>query len=206
MISQNWPVFLADLSQQVTSDESFLTGINTVLLTNEQRETGWLGKPGATEAELAHLEERLRCKLPPSYRAFLAASNGFGPISYFIYDLSSSAEIDWLAIKDNFIVELWEEDPLPNDALELSDERYLSYDNSQMEGILRPGHMRQCLMISDWGDAGFLALNPAQQYEGEWEAWHFANWHPGAARYRSFAELMQHSYQQYKELRAAEGG
>lgn len=202
MTSHKWAVFLADLSQQITSDKSFLTGNNSALLTDEQRETKWLGKPGVTEAELAQLEERLHYKLPPSYRAFLTASNGFGPISYFIYNLYSADEVDWLAVKDAFLVEIWEEDPMPDDDPELIDERYLKYDDSQMEGVLRPGHMRQCLMISDWGDAGFLALNPAIQHEGEWEAWHFANWMPGAVRYRSFAELMQRSYQQYVELRA----
>ncbi len=205
MTPQHWPVFLADFSQQITNDESFIRGNSSALLTDEQRETKWLGKPGATELELAQLEERLRCTLPPSYRDFLAASNGFGPIGYFIYNLYAVAEVDWLVNLDPEIVEIWEEAP-PVDAPELADKPYLRYDGNQFEGALRPGHMRQCLMISDWGDAGFLALNPAQQYEGEWEAWHFANWHPGAVRYRSFAELMQYSYQQYLELRAAEEG
>jgi hypothetical protein len=27
--------------------------------------------------------------------------------------------------------------------------------------------------------------------DGEWEAWFFANWNPGANRYRSFREMMQ---------------
>ena len=196
-----WPELLAEISELITSDESFVEGNNSQLITDAQRQIKWLGKPGATEAELALLEERLQQKLPPSYRSFLAASNGFGPIDYFIYDLYSTAEVDWLAIKDSFVVELWEKDTMPTDDPELEDERYLLYDGSQIAGILRPGHMRQCLMISNWGDAGFLALNPAIQHEGEWEAWHFANWNPGTVRYRSFAELMQGSFQTYVELR-----
>ena len=103
--------------------------------------------------------------------------------------------------KEAELVEIWEEDPTPVDSPRLADEQYLCYDDLQIAGVLKPTHMRQCLMISHWGDAGFLALNPAQQHEGEWEAWHFANWMPGARRYRSFAELMQNSYQQYLELR-----
>lgn len=196
-----WSKLLAEISELITSDESFVEGNNSQLITDAQREIKWLGKPGASEAELALLEERLQQKLPPSYRSFLAASNGFGPIDYFIYDLYSTAEVDWLAVKDSSLVELWEKNPTPAADPELADERYLRYDDSQIAGVLRPGHMRQCLMISDWGDAGFLALNPAIQHEGEWEAWHFANWNPGAVRYRSFAELMQSSFQTYVELR-----
>lgn len=196
-----WSKLLAEISELITSDESFVEGNNSQLITDAQREIKWLGKPGASEAELALLEERLQQKLPPSYRSFLAASNGFGPIDYFIYDLYSTAEVDWLAVKDSSLVELWEKNPTSAADPELADERYLRYDDSQIAGVLRPGHMRQCLMISDWGDAGFLALNPAIQHEGEWEAWHFANWNPGAVRYRSFAELMQSSFQTYVELR-----
>jgi hypothetical protein len=106
MPNQNWKALLTSISQQITTDESFLTGSNSALLTEEQRETKWLGRPGATEAELIHLEERLQQKLPPSYRSFLAASNGFGPIDYFIYDLYSASEVDWLVLKDSFLVEL----------------------------------------------------------------------------------------------------
>lgn len=201
MTPLNWPQLLTEISQLITIDERFIRGNNAELITDVQRETNWLGKPGATEAELTQVEERLQQWLPPSYRSFLAASNGFGPIGYFIYDLYSIAEVDWLAVKDAFVVELWEEDLVPEDNPELADERYLRYDSSQNAGILRPGHMRQCLMISNWGDAGFLALNPAIQHEGEWEAWHFANWNPGAVRYRSFAELMQNSLKRYIDLR-----
>jgi hypothetical protein len=149
------------------------------------------------------LEQRLLCKLPLSYRNFLATSNGFGPISSFIYDLCSTTEVCWLVDKEPELVEMWEEISLLDDP-KLADHPYLLYDGNQFEGTLRPGHMRQCLMILHCGDAGFLALNPAQQQNEEWEAWHFANWHPGAIRYRSFAELMQHSYQLHMELGQAD--
>ena len=38
--------------------------------------------------------------------------------------------------------------------------------------------------------------------EGEWEAWFFANWLPGATRYHSFAELMQQERLGFLELQA----
>jgi hypothetical protein len=198
MTTLNWQELLAQLNSQVLQEDDFR---NEAFISAPQRAVGWVGKAGATEAELMQVEQRLQCTLPPSYRSFLAVSNGFGPISPFIYNLSSAAEVNWLCTKEPELVEMWEANPLPIDSPALADEHYLRYDDQQNAGILKPTHLRQCLMLSEWGDAGFLALNPAQQHEGEWEAWHFANWYPGAHRYRSFAELMQMSYQNYLELR-----
>lgn len=197
MDSIEWQALLAKINEQILRDEDFRKG---GIISQEQLTANWLGRPAATESELVAVEQRLLCKLPPSYRSFLATSNGFGPISPFIYDLCSTAEVNWLVDEEPELVELWEKDPILDDP-ELADNPYLLYDGNQFEGTLRPGHLRQCLMISYWGDAGFLALNPVQQQDGEWEAWHFANWLPGAVRYRSFAELMQHSYDEYTELR-----
>ncbi|RZL01439.1 MAG: SMI1/KNR4 family protein [Hymenobacter sp.] len=195
---REWQGLLAKVSEKIVSEKIFQS---EDFSTKTQRAANWVGKPGATEAEIRGLEQRLLCTLPPSYRSFLATSNGFGPISPFIYDLYSTAEVDWLMNVEPELVDRWEEDPTPADNPALADEEYLRYDDQRIEGILKPTHLRQCLMISNWGDAGFLALNPAQQHEGEWEAWHFANWMPGAQRYRSFAELMQSSYREYVALR-----
>jgi len=199
MKTAEWAELLAEINQTVLSDGQFAA---SSVFTNEQRQARWLGQPGASENELTQLEQRLGCKLPSSYRSFLATSNGFGPISYFIYNLNSTSEIDWLAVKESELVKMWEEGATdfaedPN----LADDLYLRYDDTQPpEGVIRPTHMQQCLMISDWGDAGFLALNPAVQHEGEWEAWHFANWMPGARRYRSFVELLKESLAETREL------
>ncbi|RZJ86001.1 MAG: SMI1/KNR4 family protein [Hymenobacter sp.] len=198
MNTQDWQNLLVKTNELVLQEDSF-QGIS--FITKEQRAAGWVGKPGASEAEIERLERCLSCKLPASYRIFLATSNGFGPISTFIYDLYSTAEVDWLVTKEPELVEMWEEYPESIDSPWLADAEYLKYDGTDSTGSMKPGHMRQCLMISNWGDAGFLALNPAQQHEGEWETWHFANWIPGVHRYRSFAEFMQSSYQEYRELR-----
>lgn len=46
--------------------------------------------------------------------------------------------------------------------------------------------------------SGLYLLNPRiVTAEGEWEAWFFAHWLPGANRYRSFWELMQGEYQNF---------
>jgi hypothetical protein len=39
-------------------------------------------------------------------------------------------------------------------------------------------------------DNGDYLLIPRVVTDGEWEAWHLANFLPGASRFRSFADLM----------------
>ncbi|GAA4346563.1 hypothetical protein GCM10023185_01000 [Hymenobacter saemangeumensis] len=130
---------------------------------------------------------------------FLTTSNGFGPLDYFIWDLKPVAEVDWLINADRELVELWGKGLETEPAISEAD--YFNPENMQSATHMRVEYMRSCLMISDWGDAGFLALNPAVQHNGEWEAWHFATWHPGAERYHSFAELMMDTLQVYRELK-----
>jgi hypothetical protein len=137
--------------------------------------------------------------LPLSYRTFLQASNGFGPVEQLLWWVKSCQQVDWLVNTDADLVELWatEGATLPS----VPDEEYFRYDNTQVDGQIRGEYFRGLLMVSDWGDAGFWALNPAVQHNGEWEAWHFANWMPGAVRYRSFAELVEAGFAGYKEIR-----
>lgn len=55
-------------------------------------------------------------------------------------------------------------------------------------------------ILSDRGDAAILLLNPEVVFEdGEWEAWYFATWLPGAMRFRSFADLMRYEAQSAAE-------
>jgi len=185
----DWPETLRQISQAILADLDFSTGNLRALITPAQRQAQWLGEAGATETELLAMECRLQITLPPSYRTFLQTTNGFGPLDHFIWRLKTCAEIDWLVKTDADLVELWEADveSVPS----VPDQNYFVYGDDQDAGQVRGEYFRELLMVSDWGDAGFLALNPDVQHEGEWEAWHFANWYPGAVRYRSFAALIQ---------------
>ncbi|NVO30534.1 SMI1/KNR4 family protein [Hymenobacter lapidiphilus] len=196
----NWPDLLRQISKEILTDADFLEGNLAETLTPAHRQAGWLGEPGATEVELAALEQRLATQLPPSYRTFLQTSNGFGPLDYFIWDLQPCQKVDWLVNTNRDVVELWEKGSKQTPSV--SDEEYFQYGEEQAGEQVRGEYFRELLMISDWGDAGFLALNPAVQHEGEWEAWHFASWIPGANRYRSFTELMQATLVGYQALKA----
>jgi hypothetical protein len=185
----HWPDTLGQISREILADPDFSTGNLASFTSPAQRQAQWLGTDGATETELLALEQRLQITLPPSYRAFLQTTNGFGPLDYFIWRLKSCAEVDWLVKTDADLVEMWEADveTVPS----VPDEEYFVYGDKQDAVQVRGEYFRGLLMISDWGDAGFLALNPDVQHDGEWEAWRFANWYPGAIRFRSFAELVQ---------------
>jgi hypothetical protein len=127
------------------------------------------GAPGATEAQLAAAERRLGTRLPPSYRAFLAATNGLRqPYEYVATtggDFWPVERVDWFRVRNADWI--------------------AAYD-----GLVE--HLDQTLELSHDGDSAVYLLNPAVVgKDGEWEAWHFANWMAGEpARHRSFGALM----------------
>jgi hypothetical protein len=156
------------------------------------------GIPPATEKQLASAEQRLGIALPPSYRAFLSVSNGWGRTTRAIERIWSSDEIDWFRKRNRDWISAYTA-PLkhaPPD--ETPDAEYYSY-GSHSE-LFKAAHFAETLQISAIGDAAVYLLNPQViTKEGEWEAWFLANWLPGVRRYRSFAELMQAEYSQFAE-------
>jgi cell wall assembly regulator SMI1 len=139
----------------------------------------WLGEPGATEAEISLAEERLEARLPPSYRAFLAETNGFDYIGPFIYRLYKIEEIEWFRVRNQDWIEAYQigDDTSPEEHLANSDDSVR----------FRAAYLSSCLQVSEEGDSAVVLLNPeVVNAEGEWEAWFFANWNPGATRYPSF--------------------
>jgi hypothetical protein len=151
--------------------------------------SGWLGYPPATGEQLAQAEARLGVTLPPSYRAFLATSNGWRLTGHFIDRLWSAQEITWFRDRNQEWIDNWLEgarsqggpDPIPDD-------EYFVYGDDQRSVSFREEYWGASLQISEEGDGAVYLLNPrAVTADGEWEAWFFANWLPGATRYRSYA-------------------
>lgn len=177
-----------------------------VLAHLEPEEVGTINsvlRPGAAESELAALEARIGRPLPPSYRAFLAFSNGAwskpGWNAPLIPDerhpeagLLTAEQVGWLVDLDPRFVEIWMDADYPDDDL-LSDAVYFDYSREEQDSCeIRVRDIPHLLMVScfDWGSAVFLNPN-AVSPDGEWEAWDFANSNPGAYRYRSFADLLR---------------
>ena len=164
---------------------------------------GWLGEPGATETEIIAAEQRLGVRLPPSYRAFLEETNGFDHIGYFIYRLYSAAEIDWFRVRNQDWIDAYQ-GPINEEpgAMDITPEEHLANPDDSVR--FRTAYLSSCLQISEEGDSAVVLLNPdVVNVEGEWEAWFFANWHPGAIRYPSFLAYVQSEIESINSLRTA---
>ena len=148
----------------------------------------WVGYASATEEQIATLEVRIGTRLPPSYRQFLAVSNGWRDSGAFIYKLWSTEDVDWFRVRNK---------------------EWIDISNSSGTDERDPEHesrdMKTALEISDIGDSAILLLNPQViSPEGEWEAWFFSSWSFPASRYPSFWELMHAQFDTMTRLSAHE--
>lgn len=147
----------------------------------------WPDNPGASEQQLLVVEKRLKVKLPPSYRAFLSASNGWRHASQTSPVLRAVEDIRWFRKEHRDWFEAYQMSAEPLCVIEQDYFNYAQPDSASFE----IKHLAQTLCISEVGDDAVLLLNPMVVWpDGEWEAWFFANWLPGAIRYRSFADWM----------------
>lgn len=204
-----WRPFLKLVSRTLLKDVSLRED-----LPDDVIDSGWLGYAGAKENEIAELEKCLGKRLPPSYKAFLAETNGWRQCGAFIDRLWPCADVRWFCDRhqdwidaylhpENRGIEIVSpegaavEEPEP-----LTDEEYLVYGEAQDSTRIRVEYLQTALEISDVGDSAILLLNPQTvDAAGEWEAWLFANWLPGAHRYRSFRELMEGEHASFLRLR-----
>lgn len=158
----------------------------------------WLGFPPATDALIAAADERLGIPLPPSYREFLKVTNGWRRLNHAIDRVWGTEEIGWFKKEHKDWIGAYTGPTLYGPRDETPDEEYFSYENPM---DFRPGHLRETLQISAVGDSAVFLLNPQViGADGEWEAWFFANWNPGAQRFRSFHELMDAKFHEFLNL------
>jgi cell wall assembly regulator SMI1 len=184
-----WGQLLADISRVQLADRRIAAD-----MPDRKIAAGWLGEHGATETEITSAEQRLGVRLPPSYRAFLAETNGFDQIGPFIYRLYGAAEIDWFRVRYQDWIDAYQ---IGDD---ISPEEHLADPENCVR--FRTAYLSSCLQISDVGDSAVVLLNPeVVNCEGEWEAWFFANWKPGATRYSSFRAYVESELESLKSLR-----
>ncbi|UIE39673.1 SMI1/KNR4 family protein [Leptodesmis sichuanensis] len=190
-------------------------------------ESGWLGYPGATEAQIAQAEARLGMVLPRSYREFLKVTNGWYLTTPFVCKLWSTDEIERFAVRRqdwiNDFTERYKREHYMNVTFNgsdihlrtpsIPDEEYLVYGYDQDPKKLRIEYLQTALEISDRENSAIYLLNPQidLNHDGEWEAWYLEDslpdngdlgddWRPGATRYRSFLEMMQEEYRSFDEM------
>jgi len=207
---QAWGDLLRRWNQELLQSES-IREREAVLpdLDPAARASGWLGFPGASEGQLQAAEARLGRRLPPSYRSFLQVSNGWRQITHYIDRLWSTEEIAWHADRHRDLIDAWVEgDRTYGEPPPIPDEEYLVYGPAQKTTTMRTAYLYTALEISGegWGGSGIFLLNSrVVTPEGEWEAWFWAAWIPGATRYRSFWEMMNGEHEILLESEAEEG-
>lgn len=153
----------------------------------------------ASEAQIAAAEERLGIALPPSFRSFLLASNGLRIGIHEIGRIWGAEELKWFRADHRDWIRAYTQPLAGGPEDDISDEEYFSYRGGSE--FFRRSHLKETLQISDVGDAAVYLLNPQViSKNGEWEAWFFANWLPGATRYRSFAEMMDAEFHRIAQL------
>jgi hypothetical protein len=165
----------------------------------------WLGLPPASEAQIRVAEARLGTTLPPCYRQFLSISNGWRTTGFFIDNLYSCEEIRWFRQDNQPWIDAYVSPPFPYDQPmpRVSDAEYFVYGKQQDSARFRQEYLQTALEISAEGDSAIYLLNPETVTpDGEWEAWFFANWLPGAVRYRSFWEMMIGEHESFVGLAA----
>jgi hypothetical protein len=186
MNAEAWRSLLQQWSHDMIIDDDFLVDE----VPPEVVDSGWLGYAGASEEQLVAAEHRLGVQLPPSYRTFLQVTNGWRQITSYINQLCSTENVDWFATQHQSLIDLWVENELG--VPPVSDKDYLVYGEEVEILAFRPQYLQTALQISERTDDSVYLLNPQiVTADGEWEAWLFANWVPGAFRYRSFWDMMQ---------------
>ncbi|MGZ3406790.1 MAG: SMI1/KNR4 family protein [Polyangia bacterium] len=195
MIGIDWNEFLRDYNVALIEDEALGEQV-----AEEALGADWLGAPGLDAKALAALEKRLGTTLPKSYRDFLAASDGWRITGALGLRLWPAAKIGWLRDTGAAWVKSW--GSASGDARPVPDAEYFVYGDEQDAGSMRHEYVDSALQIGDSEDNGIYLLNPKiVTPDGEWEAWHLAPFYPGAARFRSFEEMI---VQERSELRRSD--
>ncbi|MEU7146172.1 SMI1/KNR4 family protein [Nocardia sp. NPDC046473] len=171
-----WRTFLRDYGSKFLDNSSLLraleeNGAGAFVRSHVERE-GWIGYEPANADAVKAAEERLGTRLPPTYRNFLMASNGFGYVDHV--DLLNVDEIGWLPERDPELVEAW---------------------SSAIDDTSRSILERSLLIAQDDGGPGVCWLlhpNGAAE-DGEWAAYEWFTGDgssPDDDRYENFGALL----------------
>ncbi|MEE1761286.1 SMI1/KNR4 family protein [Streptomyces sp. SP18BB07] len=159
---------------------------------NEEDETArrarWLGFPPASEERITAMEERLGRRMPPSYREFLAVSDGWRHAGGFVWLLAGTGDARWHD-NESGLADLFEE--------------YLDEDagpEERQEADL----WRRGLQLDVESDVTHVLLDPEDVDEnGEWAVYTWSSWLAAPPeRHTDFAAFMREMYREFHSLRA----
>ncbi|MBK3640240.1 SMI1/KNR4 family protein [Streptomyces sp. MBT33] len=194
-MSDDWRSFLRRWSEEWADAQDPEAPEDTHPRDEEPRRTRWLGFPPASEERIQALEQRLGLRLPPSYRTFLAVSDGWRHAGAFVWLLAGSDRIrpheDAAGLSEYFPGEL---DDAPT-----------------REEALLAGMWQRALQLDVESDAVYVLLDPGDVDDtGEWAVHTWAPWraspperHPS---FRAFMEAMHKEFHQLQRNRSARAG
>lgn len=189
----DWHKFLRNWNEYIVASSLEET------LPPDARSAKWAGRPGATEHQIADAEKRLKANLPPSLRSFLHASNGWLAATQSIQQILGTEQLKWFRKENSGWIKAYQSPRGYGPEPRVADEEYFAYGPNAVD--FRRSHLCETLQISEIGDSAVYLLNPQViSADGEWEAWFFANWVPGAHRYRSFQEMTEAQFHQFAGL------
>ncbi|WP_406277593.1 SMI1/KNR4 family protein [Embleya sp. NBC_00896] len=157
----------------------------------------WLGFEAAAEEEIAAAERRLGLRFPPSYRAFLAASNGWRHAGS-VDEMCSTRTVGFFRDMSDFVCEMldeYEQQELAED----TDPDDPAGDDA--ERIHAAGKWKRAVQVSLEGDLTWFVLDPGDVGpDGEWAAYRYASWWGDIPkRHESFADLMYSMFQSFHQ-------
>ncbi|MFB7471904.1 SMI1/KNR4 family protein [Kitasatospora sp. NPDC056184] len=138
----------------------------------------WLGFEGAPAERIAAAEAELGCVLPPSYREFLAVSDGWRHAGGFVFRLAGADGARWHRDADG-ISEYFEDD-----------------ESADM--------WHRALQLDVESDLTLVLLDPGDvDADGEWAVYCYASWRAAPPeRYPSFRAFMLAMHQEFHRLAA----
>jgi len=129
--------------------------------------SNWLGNLGATQEQILSLEQRLKIHLPPSYRQFLIASNGFQQPGMLVPRLYRVEDVEWFRVRNQGTIDAWLNYGMPpvEEVKEADPDYFVQFFPFMLEISAKEAS----------GSTRYL-LNPKRVREdGEWEAYYYAN-------------------------------
>jgi hypothetical protein len=154
--------------------------------------TGRLGREPASEERIRAAERRLGCALPPSYRSFLAVSDGWSHAGGFVHLLAGTKEVRWHEDVHRFGEK---------------DRAGLTGDSSEEE-VHRAGLWDRGLQLDVESDGTTLLLDPGDWDAcGEWAVYAYSPWAvQPPERFPSFGHFMVDAHRQFHDLTASNLG
>ncbi len=163
-----WKAYLQECSRRII-DVGEDSG---PILPEEAIRSGWLGCDSASSSAIRQAEKRLGVKLPPSFRAFYAVSNGWRTVGSFIYAVPPVEKVFWVSeaepgIYENAVVIEAEFGSDPR-----VDMREYAYEGGTQ--------VKRSLAVSSWGEGSTWLLDPGTVSDkGEWAGGRHSSWNPG---------------------------